>query len=114
MPRRAPTVAVALMILATGITRAADSRPVEPLPKAEELHKLYTEKQYPVLLQKLARVLRLRGDAARPQQGARGTGSRPSEVSAASLTLLMTSIGLVRRGEFAARLERKAPKVMGE
>jgi hypothetical protein len=37
----------------------------EALPSGEQLHQLFKDKQYAVLLQKLSRVLQLRGDAAR-------------------------------------------------
>lgn len=48
-----------------GFTSRADKAP-EPLPTIDELHQLFKDHDYPALLQKLNRVLQLRGDAAKP------------------------------------------------
>src|SRR3954470_12100101 len=54
-------VAVALSVAMR--VRAADP---EPLPTPAELHRTFDDGQYQPLLQKLARVLQLKGNAAKP------------------------------------------------
>jgi hypothetical protein len=52
-------------LLAGGAARAEPPAP-EPLPTNDELHQMYKDQQYAPLLLKLARVMQLRGNAARP------------------------------------------------
>jgi hypothetical protein len=66
--RFAAAIVLLLPMLAGPAPRAAKAdSPVtsEPLPSGDQLHQLFKDKQYTVLLQKLSRVLQLRGDAAR-------------------------------------------------
>lgn len=50
-------------LLCFGAVRAQAAAP-EPLPTADEIHKLYDDKEYQAVLQKLVRVLQLKGQAA--------------------------------------------------
>lgn len=58
-------VTVLLLWGVMGFTSRADKAP-EPLPTTDELHQLFKDHDYSALLQKLNRVLQLRGEAARP------------------------------------------------
>jgi hypothetical protein len=60
----APAIAALLFFLSIGRTVLAAA--AEPLPTAAEIHQLYDEGKYPQVLQKLQRVLILKGDAAKP------------------------------------------------
>jgi hypothetical protein len=62
--RRSLLAILAVVALLVPAVRAA-AEP-EPLPTSEELHKLFTDAQYQPLLNKLARVLQLKGPAAKP------------------------------------------------
>ena len=55
--------AFAVLLLLTIPVYAADS--AEPLPTAEDLHKMFSDKQYAPLLLKITRLLQLKGDAAK-------------------------------------------------
>lgn len=57
-------VTVLLIWGVVGFTCRADKAP-EPLPTTDELHQLFKDHDYSTLLQKLNRVLQLRGDAAK-------------------------------------------------
>jgi hypothetical protein len=59
-----PIAFCAVLCLAGLSVRAAPAP--EPLPTADELHKLYDNKDYQPLIQKLNRVLQLKGQAAQP------------------------------------------------
>src|SRR5689334_16922109 len=62
--RIAATMAAMLVLtLCAGVCRA--DTPAEPIPTYDELEQLFKDQQYQPLLQKLSRVLVLKGDAAR-------------------------------------------------
>src|SRR5260370_3333840 len=61
---RAVGIAGALMAMAAWARGTVAAPPVDALPSTEELHQLFKDKQYQPLLQKLLRVLQLKGDAA--------------------------------------------------
>src|SRR5260370_41423661 len=61
---RAVGIAGALMAVGAGGRGTVAAPPVDALPSTEELHQLFKDKQYQPLLQKLLRVLQLKGDAA--------------------------------------------------
>src|SRR5580765_6335680 len=58
----APALAAVLVFSWVGRTAAG----AEALPTAAEIHQLYDEAKYPQVLQKLQRVLILKGEAAKP------------------------------------------------
>ena len=53
-----------LWVMVAPLNLAADTP--EPLATPEQLHQLFKDKDYSSVLQKLNRILQLRGDAARP------------------------------------------------
>jgi hypothetical protein len=69
-PHRASVLSTILTLLILGSigipTRKVRAADPEPLPTAPDLHKMFDSAQYQPLLAKLARVLQLKGDAARP------------------------------------------------
>src|SRR5438309_385327 len=66
--RCAATIAATLVVLigsaALALPARADAPQAEPLPTSEQLHQMFKDGQYQPLLQKLARVLQLRGPAS--------------------------------------------------
>lgn len=64
--RIAAMAAAMLFVSVIALTSMADVPAAEPLPTADELQQLYKNGDYGPLLQKLNRVLQLKGDAARP------------------------------------------------
>lgn len=67
MPRR-PLRAVSLLTLAFGLLAPVVSRAAgaEALPTQDDIHQLFDQGKYPLALQKLQRVLVLKGAAAKP------------------------------------------------
>jgi hypothetical protein len=63
--RSAAMTAGMVIVLAMVVAARADTPEPEALPTQDELHQLYKDKQYQPLLQKMARVLLLRGNAAK-------------------------------------------------
>lgn len=59
-------IGMLLVGLAVLTTRLSAAPPAEALATGDELHKMFDDAQYQPLLQKLARVLQLKGEAARP------------------------------------------------
>jgi hypothetical protein len=67
--RRFAAAIILLLLLASNAAGGApksEPPPPETLPTSEQLHQLFKDREYTPLLQKIARVLQLRGDAARP------------------------------------------------
>src|SRR4051812_24057505 len=63
--RTAAITAAMVIVLGMTVAGRADTPEAEALPTGEELHQLYKDKQYQPLLQKMARVLLLRGNSAK-------------------------------------------------
>src|SRR4051812_17173182 len=63
--RTAAITAAMVIVLGMTVAGRADTPEAEALPTGDELHQLYKDKQYQPLLQKIARVLLLRGNAAK-------------------------------------------------
>src|SRR5436309_2378435 len=67
MPRRAPHVASVLALLfGLFVPVASQAAGAEPLPTQDDIHQLFDQGKYPLVLQKLQRVLLLKGAAAKP------------------------------------------------
>src|SRR5215218_333150 len=62
-PVFAPAFILAFVLSASSLVRAQAN--ADPIPTLQELQQLQTDKQWQPLLQKLSRVLGLRGDAAK-------------------------------------------------
>src|SRR5207302_4158877 len=62
-------ITASIVVMAMGLplaVAAAPAAPAEALATSDELRQLFKDKQYQPLLQKLQRVLLLKGDAAKP------------------------------------------------
>src|SRR5690349_9288162 len=62
-----PRLVASLMTMgAFFFASGAAAAPGDPLPTPEEIHQTFDQQQYPQVLQKLQRVLQLKGLAAKP------------------------------------------------